>query len=242
MNSESQRQGASADEYDAAFAFEACGVDAPPSESDRRRLFNVSYDLATREVKLYLLSDDGSSLSKVSRLEVTTQTSGALAPDAETRLAGFLACDIDFTEIILDTVEDDVFYVYIERAAASHYVHFLESLCRRFGYGMDHLVRIANRINTRQIASLYECMQARSISGLKIPLEDGYCKAYARPFLTGNGFVLPDHAAEFLARLHRCCTSDLLPRLTHLWVSAEFDSDRVVLTTQRHALLHGRRG
>jgi len=49
---------------------------------------------------------------------------------------------------------------------------------------------------------------------------------------------LSRRALEFLTRFHGCSEAKLQPRLRYLWVSSELRSDRVVIATQQHALVH----
>jgi hypothetical protein len=49
---------------------------------------------------------------------------------------------------------------------------------------------------------------------------------------------LPRKAIEFLTRFHGCGEAQLQERIRYLWVASELLSDRVVITTQHHALVH----
>lgn len=226
--------------YDAGFLFDECGFGWVPAHIDRSRLFNVSYEIGSGAIKLYVLDQSASVLYKIASSGITEQHSFPTAGRDPRALALFLGEEFDFADIVIDTVEDDIFYVYIEPSSPSQYVTFLGAVCRRFGFSKSRLVEVVNRLNRRPVANVFECMQNRSISGAKIPLTGNQMKFYARPFLTGNGFDLDAASEAFLRRLYRCPDGDLTPLLTHLWVSGEIFSDRVVLTTQRHGMVHGR--
>ncbi len=226
--------------FDIDFAFGDCGFDWVPAHIDRNLLFNVSFEPATGDIKLYVLDATRTLLHKISRTGITVQRGiahDATAPDA---LRDCLGHELDFNDLVLDTVEDDTYYIYLDPSSPSQYVAFLGALCARFGFTRDHLVQVANRINRRQVANLYECMLHRCISGARVPLRGGQCKLYSRPFGTGNGFDLDSAAERFLRRLYRCEAPDLEQALRHLWVSREVFSGRLVLTTQRQAMLRGR--
>lgn len=227
--------------YDADFLFDECGFGWVPPHIDRTRLFNVSYEVVSGEIKLYVLDDSGSLLYKIdSAGTITEQRSFPAAGKDSRALQDFLGEELDFTDVVIDTVEDDIFYVYIEPSSPTQYVTFLGAVCRRFGFSKSRLVQVVNRLNRRPIESVFDCMQNRSVSGAKIPLSSNQVKFYSRPFLTGNGFDLDAASQAFLRRLYRCPAGDLQPLLRHLWVSGEIFSDRVILTTQRHAMVHGR--
>ena len=59
--------------YSKAFLFEECGFDWVPDDIDRALLFNLSYDLGSGEVKLYILDESRRFLHKVSRGGITWQ-------------------------------------------------------------------------------------------------------------------------------------------------------------------------
>ena len=85
---------------------------------------------------------------------------------------------------------------------------------------------------------LQECYDCHAVSGVKVPFAGRNCKLYARPFLTANSYDLPRNAIEFLTRFHGCSEAQLQERIRYLWVASELLSDRVVITTQHHALVH----
>ena len=135
-------------------------------------------------------------------------------------------------------MEDDVYYVLLEGTSRAQYLRFLRALCRKFGTTEERLIEVVNRINKRQVSSLQECHGYRAVSGVKVPFLGRNCKLYARPFLTGNSYDLPRKAIEFLTRFHGCAETELQERIRYLWVASELLSDRVVITTQHHALVH----
>ena len=202
------------------------------------RLFNVSYDLDTEIVKLYFLDETKSFLYKVGPEGISKQFSAEKFNADANRLSAFLGQHFDYDRISLDTVEDDVFYLYLETASLAERNDFLSCVCQRYGIGKDQFVTAANRINARQSANLYECLMNNAVVGIKIPLLNDRCKLYARPFDTGNGYVLGDKAESFLLNLYACQQEELFQRIRYLWVSTEILSGRMVLTTQRHELIH----
>jgi hypothetical protein len=224
--------------YDADFIFRECGFDWIPQWIDRELLFNASYDLATGEIKLYFLDAARSTIFKVSGTTITKQYDAVRFKAPPGRLSAFLGTDFDYSDLLLDTVEDDVYYILVQDTSATQYLKFFAALCRKFDVPEARLVEVVNRINKRPVKTLHECYGWKAVSLVKVPFTGGNCKLYARPFLTGNSYDLPRTAIEFLTRFHGCAETQLQERIRYLWVASELLSDRVVITTQHHALVH----
>jgi hypothetical protein len=224
--------------YDAKFIFEECGFDWIPPWIDRKLLFNASYDLATGEIKLYFLNAEKSTIFKVSGKTITKQYDAVRFDAPSARLSEFLGAAFDYSDLLLDTVEDDIYYVLMEDTSRPQYLKFLRALCAKFGVSEDRLIEVVNKINKHQVTSLRECYIRKAVSGVKVPFAGTNCKLYARPFLTGNSYELSRNALDFLTHFHGCSENELRPRIRYLWVASELLSDRVVITTQHHELVH----
>ena len=224
--------------YDAAFVFGECGFDWIPQWIDRKLLFNASYDLGSGEIKLYFLDAARTTIFKVSGRTITKQYDAVRSSAPPGRLSEFLGAEFDYSDLLLDTVEGDVYYVLLEGTSRPQYFKFLRALCSKFGASEERLIEVVNRINKRQVTSLQECYDCHAVSGVKVPFAGRNCKLYARPFLTANSYDLPRNAIEFLTRFHGCSEAQLQERIRYLWVASELLSDRVVITTQHHALVH----
>lgn len=224
--------------YDSEFIFGECGFDWIPEWIDRRLLFNVSYDLGTGEIKLYFLDAARSTIFKVSGRTITKQYDAVRFNAPPVRLSEFLGAEFDYSDLLLDTVEDDVYYVLLEDTSAAQYLKFFHALSEKFGASEERLIEVINRINKRQVSNLRECHRRTAVSGVKVPFVGRNCKLYARPFLTGNSYELSPGAREFLTRFHGCSAEELPSRIRYLWVASELLSERVVITTQHHALVH----
>lgn len=216
-----------------------CGFVGLPNYLAWERLFNVSYDLHSEIVKLYFLDETNSFLYKVSKQGITKQFNADKFNADPKRLSDFLGQSFNYERILIDTVEDDVFYVYLEEAPLAERNFFLETVCRRYGIAKTQLVAAVNRINQRQMGSVFDCLQHNGVAGVKIPLQNENCKIYARPFNTGNGFALEEKALRFLTTLYTCTEDQVAERIRYMWVSTEIVSGRMVLTTQHHQLVHG---
>jgi len=224
--------------YDHAFIFEECGFGWIPPSINRDLLFNVSYEARTAEIKLYILDESGTFLHKISRGGITRQyDAGAIGADPS-RLWSLLGARFDEHQIVLDTIEGDTCYVYIEEASSSQYLKFLEHICRRYNIPMRSFVGAVNRLNRRPIGNIDDCMRQRAISLVRLPKFGDACKLYSRPFKMGNSFELGPENRRFLKRLYRCEDQHLAGFLTHMWVSTEICTERVLITTQRHELVH----
>lgn len=224
--------------YDAGYIFGECGFDWIPPWIDRGLLFNASYDLGSGEIKLYFLDAARSTIFKVSGKRITKQYDAVRFRAPTARLSEFLGVEFDYFDLLLDTVEDDAYYVLVENTSAPQYEEFFQALCTKFGVLESRLIEVVNRINRRQVASLHECRRRKAVSLVKVPFGNRTCKLYARPFLTGNSYDLSRDALMFLTRFHGCSESELQPRIRHLWVASELSSDRIVISTQQHKLVH----
>jgi len=224
--------------YNRRFIFEECGFNWIPPHINRDLLFNVSYDVTTGEVKLYILNEARNSLFKISRAGIAIQHE-ATTPADSAPLADFLpGHSFDQRDVTLDTVEGDTYYVLIEGCQSSTYVKFLDLICLKYGFSKSQLIGRVNQINRRQVGNIFECMQHRAISMVRIPLRTRACKIYARPFRTGNGFDFNARTIDFLTRLYDSAPTADHPHLRDCWTSADMDSERIVITTQYDTLLY----
>ena len=224
--------------YDVRFLIEECGFDWLPDDLDLSLLHNVSYDLATGAVKLYVLDRSRRFLLKLADGKITEQHEAVSRGVDPSRIEHFLGIDLDPAEIQIDTVEDDAWYLFIEHASPSEYVQLLDAVSAKLAIPRARLVECINRINREPVANAFECLIRRAVSMVKVSFAGGPWKMYSRPYLTGNGFDLDEATTRFLARLHGRAEPDLASAIRHLWVSTELLSDRVVLATQNQALIH----
>jgi hypothetical protein len=224
--------------YNAKFIFEECGFDWIPESINRDLLFNVSYDLQSGEIKIYILDESRTFLYKISRDSITKQYDALTSGAKPERLSQFLETEFDYDDLVLDTVEEEVYYLFIEETSPGQYIEFLTALCRKFGITDSAFIQAVNRINKRGVQTLSECCRQRSVSGVKVPFSGPSCKIYSRPFRTGNLYDLNPQAITFLTRVHDCDENALAEHLPYLWVSTECTSSRIVITTQHHRLRH----
>ena len=226
--------------YDLRFIFDECGFGDVPDYIDRSRLFNVSLDLTSGYLKLYVLDASERFVHKVTPDGITRQYSG---DDPEHggdhgRLERHLECKLVEREIVIDAVEDETYYVYLDDAGVEQSLLFLSALCRIHGLTEDAVLTSINTVCGRSYASLAAALTEHAVSLVKVPLTGGGVKIYARPFLHGGRFPLDQKATHFLCRLLACSETELEPRLKHLWVTKEIGSDAIAIVTQRHGLLH----
>ncbi|MFM8332171.1 MAG: hypothetical protein ACKN9T_10820 [Candidatus Methylumidiphilus sp.] len=225
--------------YDLDYIFTDCGFTWVPEYIDRHRLFNVSYELGTGEITLYVLGGNNTFLYKISRKGIFKQYD-ALAYGADpARLDSFLGAQFDCRQIVIDTFTDNIYYVYLEDATEAQYLGFIERFRSRYGISESQFLATVNTINKTPASNLRDCFAQKSVAMVKVPFASKHCKLYAKPFKSGSGYELSGPAADFLARLHVGGKVGLAANLRHLWVSAEVFSGRVVVTAQHHALVHG---
>ncbi len=220
------------------FIFEECGFDWIPDYIDRDRLYNVSFNTCTGEIKLYLLDESGTFLYKVSTEGITKQTGAEDIGAERSRLSEFLDYDFNYHDILLDTVEGDTYYVYIEESSPLQYTKFLAAVCRKYGIEEQDLIQVVNGINATPVTDLRQCSLRKAVSLVKVPFSNRRCKLYSRPFNTGDGYPLNERTVKFLTRVHDCTERELRKFIRHLWVSSELFTDRIVVTTQYHQLHH----
>lgn len=227
--------------YDLAFVFEGCGFEHIPKYIERERLFNVSFDINTGEIKLYVLDQSERFLYKLSHRGITRQYSG---DDCQYggdigRLMRHLDCPINEREIVIDAVEGDTYYIYIDDASPEQCLLLIDAVCRTCSVTQAQFLRAINAVNARSFASVREGLAHKAISLIRIPLLEGDLKVYSRPFHSGNGFELNPRTRSFLSRLYHCTESALPQYLEYMWAAKDLKSERMLVVTQRHELLHG---
>jgi hypothetical protein len=229
--------------YDLRFIFDECGFADVPDYIDRARLFNVSLDLTSGYIKLYVLDASERFAHKITRDGITRQYSG---DDPEhggdhARLDRHLGTQLLEREIVIDAVEGETYYVYLDDAGVEQSRRFLAALCRAHGLAEDSVLESINAVCGKSFASIDAAVAERAVSLVKVPLAAGQVKVYARPFLRGWRFPLDEKTLRFLCRLHACEENDLVPQLRHLWVTNEIGTDAIAIVTQHHDLLHSAR-
>ncbi len=227
--------------YDLDFVFDQCGFIDVPEYIQRERLFNVSFDIDTGDIKLYVLDKSERYVHKLARTSVSRQYAGD-APEFDD-IAGKLSCfldkNINFEEVIIDAVEDDVCYLYLDDASLYQKLVLVDSLCKKYSVASAQFLDTINAINNVRFDSIESAMGRNALSLVKVPLTGLNPKLYGRPFLFGYGFVLNEKTSRFLKRLYRCNADQLMAKIEHLWVARELLSPRTLIVTQHHALLHG---
>jgi len=226
--------------YNLNYIYAYADITSLPAGIDRTKLFNVSFDIDTGESKLYILDSSERFAYKVSKRGISRQYSGA-DPECGAdprRLNTFLGEQFDYRQITIDAVEGDTYYVYMEEGTGPEYHRFINSYCQRFNISTAQLLSKVSRVNNRKFSDLEQCRRARAISMLRIPLDTSESKVYAQPFLYGDGFPLNKRTHAFLLKLFACETAALQSKLKHVWVVTEMTTDRTLLVTQYHDLLH----
>lgn len=211
-----------------------------PDEIDPKLLFNVSFDIETSDIKLYILDKSQRFAYKVSKSGITKQYSGAdpefgAQPD---RLNQFFNAKIDYRQVTIDAVEGDNYYVYMEEAKGEQYQQFINSYCRHYKITTEQLLNKVSLINQKTFRDIEQCSNQRAISMFCIPLDGSQSKVYAQPFLYGEGIPLNQRSMQFLLKLFDCGSHGLQAKLKHVWVASDLKRDRTLLVTQYHDLLH----
>jgi hypothetical protein len=224
--------------YNDQFIFEDCGFHWLPDHLDRHRLFNVSFNIHTGDIKLYLLSDDKRSLYKAFDHQIVQQDRVEDQKTMHKRLESFLDCSLNPAEIEVDTVENDTLYIFTEHASSRQFMRFLNAFMEKYCISKPDFLQAVSQINNPIPVSIADCWSQQLISGFKVPFSGQNCKIYSRPFKTGNLYDFNERTLEFLTRLYRCQASELRPYIQHMWVSIELFTGRIMVTTQYHQLVH----
>ncbi len=226
--------------YDLAFIFDECGFDSLPEYIERERLFNVSFDVVSGEIKLYVLDASEKFLYKLSADTITRQYTGddSLHGGDYGVLTRYFQCEFNDREIIIDAVEDDVYYLYLDDAGPEQCLLLMRAISRKIGTTEAGILRAINMISGQTFATLESGLANKAVSLVKVPFKDDGVKIYSRPFLRGAGFDLNTRTRSFLTRLYNCEESVLPGFLKHLWVARELVTERVLVVTQHHSLLH----
>jgi len=227
--------------YDTSFIFDECGFGELPAEIDRDRLFNVSYELGSGDIKLYVLDQSERFLYKIARAAIGRQYAGDDPEEGGdfNLLCRHLDRQFDKREIVIDAVEEDVYYVYLDDAGLEQTMLLLNAVAERYTISSETILITVNEISGRQYDTLESAAADRVISLVKIPFDDRHPKLYARPFLRGQGVALDEATRAFLARLYACDDAQLGALCERLWVAKEPGTDRTLVVTQHHSLLHG---
>ena len=154
------------------------------------------------------------------------------------RLEWHLKCKLLEREIVIDAVEDETYYVYLDDGGVEQSLLFLSALCRTHGLTENAVLQSINAVCGNSYANIAAALTEHAVSLVKVPLAGGGVKVYARPFLRGRRFPLDQKAKHFLCRLLACGEGELEPQLKHLWVTKEIGADAIAIVTQRHELLH----
>ena len=229
--------------YALAFVFDRGGFDRLPDYVDRSRLFNVSLDVDTGEIKLYILDKSERFAYKVSKRGISEQYA-ADDPERGADLGLFarhLGYRFNDREIVVDAVEQDMYYVYLDDAGIDQRRLFLHAVCKKHEIEHQTVVDALNAMLGTPFETLEEVVASHIISLVRVPLSGGDVKIYARPYLRGHNLQLDRfgaHVVDFLCRLLRCSEPELPARLKYMWVARNLRTGQQQVVTQYHELLH----
>ena len=175
---------------------------------DRKRLFNVSYNVDTSEVKCYSFGEDLTFLKKYTEEGMTRQyfprTNAEMLERYKKRATDFLGYSPDFNQVIIDTVAGDVIYFYIEPTLPDEFERFYVTLLSKFNLERDELFRIMSELNNKRVDDFQEAWVIKTTPLVKVPMNGGNLKVYARPFMFGNSFNLDSKSHSFFEELLLC--------------------------------------
>lgn len=100
------------------------------------------------------------------------------------------------------------------------------------GLPVETLIRYANKINGLDCHTLDELYREKAIYMIRLGARKGGCKFYATPFAWQNPFILDQTSLLFLEKLYQLPRLSLSKKLISLAVSIEFETERLLITTQ----------
>ncbi len=200
-------------------------------------LFNIAYNPFSREMKLYVLNEQKDKLFKIDQqLKIMTQYKGTLIKEEQLRfLEESYGCCFNYQEILIDTYEDDYLYFIIDRASWSEYQRFILAICNKVKITIKDFLMMVNRINQIKISSLTEAYLQKSLSMIRVPLQNNKVKLYSRPFLSGSYYFLPE--TEFFFKKCFQKVADYEQFKPFFWVASDLFSDRIMISSQIEGLV-----
>lgn len=200
-------------------------------------LYDVTYNIKSREVKFYFFNSSLDFMFKVSNKGLEKQFSAYRVPIHVYPLQQFLGDQINLDEVIVDAADLQLanYYLMIEEAAVEQCELLFQVLLEKFQISETHFLAIVNYLNETQVSSLRECAEKRCLSCIRVPLTSNRLKIYARSFRF-HQFTLDAETKYFLHNLLGCNDSNLLDLLDTGGMSYDFSDERVVLFTQYDAL------
>jgi len=208
-----------------------------PEYLDLNLLFNVAYSLDNSRIKLYVLATEKSFLYKCSQDgRISRQYDAAKTKINIERLDNFLGCRLDYRDLVIDTVEENIYYLYCEESGFEQTVRLLEKLQAVYRINSADFFEAVSYLNDRKIVSYSDLYDHRAVSMVKISLCDQNFKIYARPFQTGNNFNLPPNARDFLSGIYDCNKDALPGYISNLWIAYNFGNGQTVISTQNDQL------
>lgn len=124
------------------------------------------------------------------------------------------------------------YYFGVEDASRRDFKALFEGLVNYTGLSLETLIGYANRINGLNCQTVDELYREKAIFMLRLGARRAGCKFYATPMAWQNPFKLDPVSIDFLENLYALPVADLQNRMVSLAVSIEFDTERLLITTQ----------
>lgn len=208
-----------------------------PDYLDLNLLFNVAYCLNSGGIKLYILAKEMSFLYKCSQNgRISKQYDAAKTKVDIEKLDNFLGCQLDYRDLVIDTVEENIYYLYCEESGFEQTVRLLEKLQTIYRVSSTDFFQAASYLNDRQISCYADLYDYHAVSMVKISLCDQNFKIYAHPFQTDNNFNLPPNAVDFLSGVYDCYAEELTGHIRNLWIAYNFGNGQTVISSQNDQL------
>ncbi|MBN2834851.1 MAG: hypothetical protein JXR48_07780 [Candidatus Delongbacteria bacterium] len=208
-----------------------------PEKLNFDNLFNISLDCNSKAVKLYFLSENYNSLYKYSlngNIEIQYDASKHETNFKE--VEHILGYKPDFNDLVLDTFDDKSYYIFFEGSSFESIVRILEKFRVLADIDFESFFQCVETINNMHVKSFSQIFDYGLISMIKLPRDGKNFKIYSRPFLSHKNYILDQYSLEFLKKVYDGCNMRFDDLINNLWVSYNFKSDSVVISTQNDNL------
>lgn len=200
-------------------------------------LYDLSYNLETREVKLYFYNRSFDWLEKYSAQGLEWQFSLCRVVDDLLPLQQFLGDTVQLDDIYVDAVDfrTQTYWLIVEGSSPDNLERLYHVLLEKYELKEAQFLHWVNYLNTTNFTTLAECAAHHGLSCIRLPLHSKKLKIYARCFRF-HSFPLDETTQQFLLQVLNCEENQLLALLNSGGVSYDFSDGRIVLFTQYDAL------
>lgn len=223
--------------YNWSFLAKEYGYDWLSDDLPLKNAEHVTFDPKKEEVKIYLHSECGHFMYKLTQDEQIFRHLYYPHPDYKIDVAGLyqlISPQRPLLTLKLYAFDEagGGFYFWMEDASRRDFISCFTGLASYTGLSVECLIDYANRINGLDCKTPEELYYARALRMIRLGNRDSGCKFYAAPMRWQNPFNLDAASRKFLSKLYDVDEDDLTSYISNLAVSIEFHTERLLITTQ----------